>query len=279
MASPVPRALKDLLPAPVRRRLGRAVRDLPYRLADLGPDLADAAGFGNPPLPPAALRLRVGRTSARSEFVEAGEASFRDMLAAFREAAGNTEGLGRWLDFGCGCGRIARQVERLPEVVSLHGVDVDARAVRWLARHAGRGSYRTIGEAPPIPFPNASFDFIYAISVFTHLPEESQLAWLAEIRRLLRPGGLLLASTHSEQLTFTLPFLTAGQLDELRERGFLFVQGLQTCKEDSTFHTREYLTRRWSELFDPVLFKPLGLAGFQDLSVWRRPPGERRVRS
>jgi SAM-dependent methyltransferase len=215
--------------------------------------------------------LRVGRTSSRREFLDAGEAAFHDVIAAMRECAREGETYGRWLDFGCGCGRFARHVERLPEVVSLHGVDVDARAIGWLQRHSWRGSYLAIGENPPIPFPDASFDCVCAISVFTHLPEGLQLAWLGEIRRLLRPGGLLLASTHSEQLTFTLPFLTAGQHEELRQRGFLFVPGLQTYKEDGTFHTLEYLARRWSELFDLVIHKPLGLAGFQDLSVWRRP--------
>ena len=48
------------------------------------------------------------------------------------------------------------------------------------------------------PYPDDSFDVVYACSVFSHLPETLHLLWLAEIRRVLRPGGVLVATTLSE---------------------------------------------------------------------------------
>jgi SAM-dependent methyltransferase len=48
-------------------------------------------------------------------------------------------------------------------------------------------------EVPPLSLESASFDLIWALSVFTHLTDAS-LAWLAELHRLLKPGGLLIAT-------------------------------------------------------------------------------------
>ena len=44
-----------------------------------------------------------------------------------------------------------------------------------------------------------SFDLIYSYSVFSHLAEEIHLRWLAEFHRLLRPGGLLVATTRARE--------------------------------------------------------------------------------
>ena len=49
------------------------------------------------------------------------------------------------------------------------------------------------GILPPLPLEDESFDLIWSISVFTHLTDNS-LPWLCELHRLLRPGGLLIAT-------------------------------------------------------------------------------------
>ena len=48
---------------------------------------------------------------------------------------------------------------------------------------------------PPLPFDNEFFDFIFSISVLTHIPEDMQFAWLAELNRVLKVGGTALLST------------------------------------------------------------------------------------
>src|SRR5438445_365600 len=40
------------------------------------------------------------------------------------------------------------------------------------------------------------FAVVYALSVFTHLPEPLQNAWMQEIRRVVRPGGHVIFTTH-----------------------------------------------------------------------------------
>ncbi len=46
---------------------------------------------------------------------------------------------------------------------------------------------------PPLEFDSASFDLVWAISVFTHLTDNS-IPWLLELHRILKPGGLLIAT-------------------------------------------------------------------------------------
>jgi SAM-dependent methyltransferase len=100
----------------------------------------------------------------------------------------------RVLDFGCGAGRTLRHFLAEAESGELWGADIDIASIAWLEAnlcpplHALRSR-----PAPPLELEGGSFDLIWAISVFTHLTDHS-LAWLAELHRLLRPEGLLMAS-------------------------------------------------------------------------------------
>jgi SAM-dependent methyltransferase len=49
---------------------------------------------------------------------------------------------------------------------------------------------------PPLAFEDASFDLIYAFSVFSHLNEETGISWINDFARLVRPGGAVMVTTH-----------------------------------------------------------------------------------
>lgn len=282
---PAWRWLRKLLPRPVRRWLRTAIRELPVRARDLPADLGDLLRRPPERLPPARLRRRVGLTSARDEFLAVGSQVTADVLAALGPLERDLRG--RWLDFGCGCGRIVGPL-RAAGVDDLWGVDVDRRAIRWLRRHRGGDRFSLSTATPPLVFPAASFDVVMAISIFTHLDEEGQLLWLGEMDRLLRPGGVLIASTHGSHLTVTRPDLVPTQVAQLALDGFLFAPGGRRFNDDSAFHTGDYLRRVWGSRFDCRALIPRGLGGYQDLSVWsplsagdsaaartRRPPATR----
>ena len=96
----------------------------------------------------------------------------------------------RVLDVGCGAGNsYAPQVAE--RVSSYKGVDASATAVE-LAQSAGLDA-TVIDDAASLPFPDDDFDVAICIEVFEHLFEPHRAA--AEIRRVLRPGGRLVAST------------------------------------------------------------------------------------
>ncbi len=70
------------------------------------------------------------------------------------------------------------------------------------------------GQEPPLPFEDASFGLVYAISVWSHLSAEAALRWFAEMRRIVAPGGLLVPTVQSWQTT---RHLAASRLWELRD--------------------------------------------------------------
>jgi SAM-dependent methyltransferase len=120
----------------------------------------------------------------------------------------------RVLDFGCGHGRTLKHFLAEAEQAEIWGVDIHEPAIAELRQtlcpplHVAQSPY-----LPPLAgFDSGSFDLIWAISVFTHLTENS-LPWLLELHRLLRPGGLLIATYMGR---FTSQFLAGEEWDEDR---------------------------------------------------------------
>jgi SAM-dependent methyltransferase len=264
-------AARATVPQSARDLLRSLLREVPCRIRDALPDLLETLHLtSSAPLPPPRLRKRVGRTSSRREFLSVGRAAARDVLAVFEDVRNPASDWGRWLDFGCGAGRVARFIGEFPIVRTMRGVDVDAEAIRWNRRHM-TGDYLLLAGDAPLPFGDKSFDVVFSVSVFSHLDESPQFAWLREIHRVLRPGGLFLASTHSDKLRYSRPDLTFEQHLALNSRGFLFARGRGEFKTDSAFHSRLYLEQQWGRWFSLRLHREFGLAGFQDLTVWERP--------
>jgi SAM-dependent methyltransferase len=99
---------------------------------------------------------------------------------------------GRALDFGCGIGRVTSALaDHFDEVV---GVDV-APAMLDLARdlNAGRSRCRFMrNDRPDLTlFADAAFDFVYSNLVLQHMRPGLAARYIAEMLRVLKPGGLL----------------------------------------------------------------------------------------
>lgn len=99
------------------------------------------------------------------------------------------------LDFGCGWGRIIRFFLKETSPERLWGVDCLEEAIQICKETNRWCKFQLIQPRPPMSFPDESFDLIYSYSVFSHLSEDVHLQWLEEFRRLLRPKGLLIATT------------------------------------------------------------------------------------
>lgn len=148
-------------------------------------------------LPPPRLRILVFADLDPEAFLDTGRrqaALFRRML---ERNGGVLEDMSAILDFGCGCGRVARWWAELtgPDVF---GCDPNRELVGWCRGHLPFLNAATCEAEPPLPYPDASFDFAYALSVFTHLPERQSLEWIAELRRVIKPGGYLIFTIAGE---------------------------------------------------------------------------------
>ncbi len=115
------------------------------------------------------------------------------ILDRFRAIAPGWEG-GRGLDFGCGGGGLTY---RLREHCShATGIDLDPQKIAFAAAQADRLGVTGIDfvqyDGGPVPLPAASFDVVMCCDVIEHLPDPAR--FVADFRRLLKPGGWLLLS-------------------------------------------------------------------------------------
>jgi SAM-dependent methyltransferase len=99
------------------------------------------------------------------------------------------------LDFGCGWGRVFRFFMRDVPRANLYGLDCMPFAIDLCKKTNPWGQFRLISPLPPCDLPSNTFDLIYLYSVFSHLSEEAADLWLTEFNRIMRPGGVLIATT------------------------------------------------------------------------------------
>jgi 2-polyprenyl-3-methyl-5-hydroxy-6-metoxy-1,4-benzoquinol methylase len=108
---------------------------------------------------------------------------------------GGLTSCGAILDFGCGWGRIVRFFLRDVKPAVLWGTDPWKECIEAAKETNHWCHFEVNNPMPPTSFPSNMFDFIYSYSVFSHFSEESHKEWLREIHRLLKPGGLFIATT------------------------------------------------------------------------------------
>ena len=222
-------------------------------------------------IPKASLRYRVNGTPHRENFLSEGENCSKDLVRALVKTGRKLDSFHHVLDFGCGCGRTLRWFAGQTTASRFYGTDIDAEAISFCRGSMKQISFSINGPLPPLEYPAAQFDLIYCISVFTHLNEEYQLRWLAELQRVAKPGGILLLSVHGEHCWHNLP---VQQVSRLREQGFLFLaqdvwKGIFPNWYQTAFHTEDYVGRVFSRYFSVVEYVPRGISDYQDLVIVR----------
>lgn len=228
--------------------------------------------------PPAKLAARVHGSSDIAGFESVGKTIALDIYGAINSHL-DLESPLRILDFGCGCGRILPYMTELDHFATFYASDIDSEAIQWCKKsysdqvEAGHYHFAVNSDVPPIAFPSGFFDLVYAISVFTHLPEDLELLWLRELARITKPGGILLLSTAGEALI--RKHLTPNQNRILDEKGFYYFPfGNTDALPDyyqASWHTSSYIDKIWSQYFNVLRQIPAGINNHQDLILGRRP--------
>jgi SAM-dependent methyltransferase len=218
------------------------------------------------PLPSARARFLVAGSADIQGFLELGRRAADSIEAAVAKAGRPIGGMSAILDFGCGSGRVLRHWQKLEDLVDVHGTEMNPLLVAECARCVPFATVAMNGPAPPLGYPDARFDLIYALSVFTHLHEDLQRAWRDELRRLLRPGGLLLVTTHGRSYA---PRLAADERARF-ERGECVVQGAEFLGENLciAYHPEASVRALFATGFEIADFLPEGARGNPSQDLW-----------
>jgi ubiquinone/menaquinone biosynthesis C-methylase UbiE len=120
----------------------------------------------------------------------------------------------RALDFGAGVGYSVPFFARHLPSTRVTCLDVSRKSLEVGAARLGDAAEFTHFDGRTIPFSEGTFDVALASCVFHHIPHEEHVALLAEIRRVLSPGGRLFVFEHNPLNPLTRYAVNTCEFDE-----------------------------------------------------------------
>ena len=191
----------------------------------------------------------------------------------------------RIFDFGGSTGRLARHFAAQDGGREIWWCDFKSAAIEWCQRYFPADlKFFLNGISPHLPIEDGFFDVVTAFSVFTHI-DELETAWLLELRRILRPGGIAYLTIHDEEVWHYLADVPDGMLTQsIRStaRGALadftapidrevFVWTNRSYYKSNVFHSKSYIRRNWGRFFDIAAIVPWGHVKNQAVVIAVKP--------
>ncbi|MBF0324296.1 class I SAM-dependent methyltransferase [Magnetospirillum moscoviense] len=117
----------------------------------------------------------------------------------------------RVLDVGCGIGLICRRL--IDRVAQMHGTDISAASLEQAAKACPRGHFQAY-DGVTFPYPDATFDLVFAVNVFHHIPVAARPAMAAEMARVAAFDGFVLIVEHNPANPVTRRIVDSCPLDD-----------------------------------------------------------------
>lgn len=225
---------------------------------------------------------------ARGPLASGGDPYIADLvISALRRAEMEPPDGATVLDFGCSSGRVLRTIAAYRPDLECLGCDPNGPAIRWAQENLPMATFFESPTSPPLDLGDGSVDTVYAISIWSHFAEDAALRWLEEMRRIIRPGGALLITTHGfdtmaeflrrdamtrESAARIARGLVAGEhvyLDVFGEEGDW---GVKDPEWGNGYFTLDWLAARVTPEWSIRRFEPGALDGVQDIVVLERRP-------
>jgi len=200
------------------------------------------------------------------------------LLTILEQCGASVEAMRSILEFGCGSARVIRHFRHI-DGLRLAGTDANAQAIEWDKKNLPGIEFNHNALQPPLAYADATFDLVYALSVFTHIPLQWQRAWLDELRRVLRPGGYLLCTVHGERYIGAM--LDQHERMALKRDGRLSLDSGSPHASYSSkvlgswdvFQTREQVREAFSAGLELLCYTTHDAAAGQDTLVLRKSAG------
>ncbi|MFC4352557.1 class I SAM-dependent methyltransferase [Fodinicurvata halophila] len=191
-----------------------------------------------------------------------------------------------YLDLGCSSGRLIRHMAFQHPEICTWGCDINAAHVAWVTQFLPDSLMVFQNHSlPTLPLPDESIDLVSAFSVFTHI-EAFETAWLMELRRILRPGGLAWVTVHTEKTWEDMnenwplygalknhpEFQKIPASSPMPRDRMVFRWRAERSYSSNVFYSYDYIRKHWARYLD-IVETHRRLPVFQDVIVMRKPFG------
>lgn len=175
-----------------------------------------------------------------------------------------------FLEFACGHGRFTRHLAQALPLGAVTASDVVPGSVDFVCHHFGvRGFYSTT-RPEDLP-PSGTHEVVFALSLFSHLPEATWQRWLSVLYERVAPGGALVVSLHGDK---------CARLNgvSLEQQPFVFYPSSESHAIDGATYGTTFTRRDWVEATARAVaprarihFEPEVFWGNQDALIICRP--------
>jgi SAM-dependent methyltransferase len=171
------------------------------------------------------------------------------------------------LDWGCGPARVIRHLPGLVPGGVFYGTDYNRNSIAWCSASFTDIYFHSNDLMPGLVYEKELFNLVYGISIFTHLSQEAHEAWLNELIRVLKPGGILFITLHGDSFRnkLTPTELEKFEADQLVVRG----QVSEGHRTFTAFHPVKWV-RIWTLRMNVLQHIP-GAEGEQDVWILQKP--------
>lgn len=178
------------------------------------------------------------------------------------------------LEFASGFGRVGRFMTSKRPDLDFTASDIHPAAIAFMRERLAMKAELSSFEPEQLAIPKSSFDFIFVLSLFSHLPHASFSRWLGALLNLLQPNGVLLFTTSGENSMEHQPHI-AVNYDKKKGYGYFGNDSDQPDLSTTVYGTMavdfEYVVRQIRSASDDVIVSyERGAWHPQDVWVIRR---------
>ncbi len=184
---------------------------------------------------------------ATEEYFNDGANSARKLDNILRDLCGFGDRQVQLLEFASGYGMVTRHIKNLMPCCLTTSCDIHPQAVQFIQHNLVTEAVLSASEPEDLFF-DKTFDVVFALSFFSHMPKDTFSRWLERLASFVKPEGYLIFTTHGlrSQRMFRMSF-------KFDDEGFYFRSAseqmdLSTKEYGSTFVTPEYVIGKLTQI-------------------------------